>query len=271
MSSADCVLCNVAEVAGAVTGPGAGLIAASRAGVILLGRVLAGHRPADMGLCRDHRAQVSTAKGAIARAPFGDRGEQLPLDATPPAPVAAVGPVADYFLLSMERTSDAKTCAWWRKPEGKGYTSLIAKAGRFSRDEAIAKMDPPYHVAIPCAAVEVPSSVAKILIREVGLPASDKDRRKLSTSVPAHIARLLRTFEPGARVVAAMEIVYAAHAASVPKGAVGTVQAVPDGIRKTTGAELVLWDDIDTAGGALHGLTAMTSVDAIDPAPAVPS
>ena len=72
-------------------------------------------------------------------------------------------PSEEFFILSMERSAEG-ACAWWR-PEGMGYTGAIAEAGRFSREEAMLRADPPHHLAVPCNSVWVPASHAKALAK----------------------------------------------------------------------------------------------------------
>ena len=74
-------------------------------------------------------------------------------------------PGEEFFILSMERTAGEPACVWWR-PKAAGYTRSLAEAGRYSREQAIRHSDPPYHLAIPCDAVEVPSSKAKALAKK---------------------------------------------------------------------------------------------------------
>jgi hypothetical protein len=71
----------------------------------------------------------------------------------------------EFFILSMERTADGKMCVWWR-PNANGYTTSISEAGRYSRVDALRHSDPPYHLAVPCNAVEVPASRAKAFAKQ---------------------------------------------------------------------------------------------------------
>lgn len=71
------------------------------------------------------------------------------------------------------------------------------------------------------------------------------------------VARLMRTFKPGARVEAALDIVYADRAAEIRQGARGTIVAWNQRRLGVTGLSAVVWDG--TAG------TFATSNDSIDP------
>lgn len=70
-----------------------------------------------------------------------------------------------FFILSMERTRDGQACVWWR-PNANGYTTSIGEAGGFTREEAILHSDPPHHLVIPAAAIEVPAARAKSLAKK---------------------------------------------------------------------------------------------------------
>lgn len=70
-----------------------------------------------------------------------------------------------FFILSMQRTGESRACVWWR-PNGMGYTTSIGEAWRCTREEALQRSDPPYHLAVPCDAVDVPASRAKALAKK---------------------------------------------------------------------------------------------------------
>lgn len=91
----------------------------------------------------------------------------------------------------------------------------------------------------------------------------------------ADVERLLRTFKPGDRVVAALDIYYAAHGVDVRAGTAGVVVADVErpAVRLVTGVVLVRWDllvlanldEVRPMGGELAAIA--TTIDSIDPEP----
>ena len=100
-----------------------------------------------------------------------------------------------YFILSMERTTGAASCWWWR-PDAKGYTSSIGEAGRYTREEALRHPDPPYHLVIPCSAVEVPAgrskALAKLALRESRFDAARPMHPGLAASIESVTGKVPR-------------------------------------------------------------------------------
>ena len=79
-----------------------------------------------------------------------------------------------FLILSVHRTEERlsepnapadRLCVWWRE-NANGYTTQLAEAGRYTVAGVKIHADPPHHVAIPLAAITVPASMGKALVRK---------------------------------------------------------------------------------------------------------
>ncbi len=70
-----------------------------------------------------------------------------------------------FLILSVERTRESLVCVWWA-PDARGYTSSLGEAGRYTLEQVRMHADPPYHVAIPLSAIEVPRSLLGKLLKK---------------------------------------------------------------------------------------------------------